>query len=308
LDGRLVHLRNVQEAQEFGIVLIHQELNLAENLDIAGNIYLGREPTWGGPLGILQTRIYEDADAFTRLLGLECSSQTRVIDLSVGQRQLVEIARALSLRSRILIMDEPTSSLTQWETDRLFAVMKDLRRKGVSILYISHRLKEVEAIADRVTVLRDGRNAGELERGHINHESMVRLMVGREAKQFFRRKFERPADSPLPRPILQVRGLRWSPRQAVPLALTLHAGEIVGLSGLMGAGRTELAEVLFGLRPMLAGEILLDDRNANIRAPSDAISAGIFLIPEDRRLQGLVLPAAVRENISLASLDRLNWL
>jgi ribose transport system ATP-binding protein len=308
LDGRVVELRRVEEAQGHGIVLIHQELNLAENLDVAGNIFLGREPTWGGPLGFLQARIYEDAARITRQLGLDCSTRTRVVDLSLGQRQLVEIARALSLRSRILIMDEPTSSLTQRETDRLFQVIHDLRRQGVSLLYISHRLKEVEASADRVIVLRDGRNAGELQRGEINHDAMVRRMVGREAKQFFQRTFERSDDAPKHQPVLQVRGLRWSPRQNLPIELEVRAGEIVGLSGLMGAGRTEFAEVLFGLRPKLAGQVLLDGRRVSIKTPTDAINEGIFLIPEDRRLQGLVLEAGVRENISLPSLDRLNWM
>src|SRR5205823_1119134 len=162
-----------------------------------------------------------------RRIGLTVSPRTRVSELSIGQQQMVEIARALSLKSRVLIMDEPTSSLTQRETDRLYDVICDLKRDGISVLYISHRLKEVEIIADRVTVLRDGRNAGELEKHQINHEAMVRLMVGRELKQFFQRS--RTAGSA--KPVLQVRGLRWAEHQA-PIDLTLRAGEIVGMAGL----------------------------------------------------------------------------
>src|SRR5436309_7492442 len=187
IDGKPVTIPDVDRAQALGIVLIHQELNLAENLDIAGNIFLGREPTWGRPLRIVRRRIAADAEPILRRLGLDLSPLTRVSDLSIGQQQLVEIARALSLRSRVIIMDEPTSSLTQRETDRLYQVIADLKRDGISVLYISHRLKEVETVADRVTVLRDGRNAGELGPGEIKHEAMVRLMVGREMRQFFQR-------------------------------------------------------------------------------------------------------------------------
>src|SRR5205814_5047357 len=245
---------------KLGIVLIHQELNLAENLDVAGNIFLGREPTTGGPLRLIRPRIAADAEPVLRRIGLDVSPRTRVSDLSIGQQQMVEIARALSLKSRVIIMDEPTSSLTQRETERLYGVIRDLKRDGISILYISHRLKEVEVIADRVTVLRDGRNAGELEKGEISHEAMVRLMVGRELKQFFQRSRVHPAAEP----VLQVRGLRWSLWQP-PIDLTLRAGEIVGMAGLIGAGRTELAETIFGIRPMLDGEVRVAGRPVRVK-------------------------------------------
>jgi ribose transport system ATP-binding protein len=230
-EGRPVVLNSVDQAQRLGIVLIHQELNLAENLDVAGNIFLGREPTWGGPLRLLRARLARDAVPILKRLGFDASPRTRVAELSIGQQQLVEIARALSLQSRVIIMDEPTSSLTQRETDRLYEVIRDLKRDGISVLYISHRLKEVETIADRVTVLRDGRNAGELRRAEISHEAMVRLMVGRELKQFFQRHRHEVTQQP----VLTVRGLRWQESQA-PIDLELHGGEIVGLAGLIGAG------------------------------------------------------------------------
>jgi ribose transport system ATP-binding protein len=304
LDGRPVRFASVDEAQRQGIVLIHQELNLATNLDVAANVFLGREPTWGGPLRFLARAVYPQTEAILRRIGLDCSPRETVGTLPIGQQQLVEIARALSLRSRVLIMDEPTSSLTQRETERLYAVIRDLKRDGVSVLYISHRLKEVEEIADRVTVLRDGKNAGELPRQEIRHANIVRLMVGRELKQFYQRTHKPEA----PAAVLSVRGLRWSPRQKEGVSLEVRAGEVVGMAGLIGAGRTELAETVFGVRPRLGGEILLGGRPVTIRTPRDAIREGIFLVPEDRRHEGLVLAESVRENIGLPNLDRLRFL
>jgi ribose transport system ATP-binding protein len=305
LDGAPVSIATVHAAERLGIVLIHQELNLADNLDVAGNVFLGREPRRGGFLALLDRRIYAETEPILRRVGLDCSPRTRVADLPVGQQQLVEIARALSLRSRVLIMDEPTSSLTQRETDRLFEIMRDLKREGVSILYVSHRLKEVEVIADRVTVLRDGASAGELPREQIRHDAIVRLMVGRDLRQFFQRT---AAPTPDAAPLLRVHGLRLTARQTRPIDFSLRPGEIVGLAGLMGAGRTELAEAIFGVRPILEGQIAVGGRPISLRGPRDAIAAGIVLIPEDRRLEGLVLPESVRENISLPSLDQLSQL
>jgi ribose transport system ATP-binding protein len=299
--GQPLHVASVHRAQNAGIVLIHQELNLAENLDIAGNIFLGREPTWGGPLNLLRRRMADDALPLMNRLGLSGSPRTRVGDLSIGQQQLVEIARALSLRSRVLIMDEPTSSLTQRETERLYDVIRDLKHDGISILYISHRLKEVEIIADRVLVLRDGRNAGELGRAEINHDAMVRLMVGRALKQFQARTHTAPKQPAT----LEARGLRWQANQS-PVNLTLRSGEIVGMAGLIGAGRTELAETIFGIRRRLAGSLLWNGQAIRVRRPRDAIAAGIYLVPEDRRSQGLVLANSVRDNIALPSLGRLS--
>ena len=304
LDSQEIVLTGVHDAEKRGIVLIHQELNLADHLDVAGNVFLGREPRWGGPLGLIDRRIYREAEAVTRKLGLDCSPRALVGELAVGQQQLVEIARALSLKSRLLILDEPTSSLTERETERLFDVLRDLKHQGLSIVYISHRLKEVDLIADRVTVLRDGRNAGALTRAEIHHDAIVRLMVGREVKQFFQRSERRFA----PHDVLRVEDVRGEDRQAQGITFTLRAGEIAGLAGLMGAGRTELAETLFGIRPRLSGRVLVDGTEADVRWPGQAIRAGIFLIPEDRRLQGLVLDDSVQHNISLASLAQVSRL
>ena len=298
-----VTIRSVKDAEHLGIVLIHQELNLADNLDVAGNIFLGREPTWGGPFGLIdQGRLHADAARITSRIGLTSSPHTLVRDLSIGQQQLVEIARALSLKSRLLILDEPTSSLTETETDLLFGVLRELKAQGIGILYISHRLKEVEAIADRVVVLRDGKNAGELARGAINHHAIVQLMVGRELKQFFQR--HRGSETAV-KSVVQVNGLRWSPRQQ-GIDFAVAPGEIVGLAGLMGAGRTELAETLFGVRPMVTGRIAIDSNPITIGRPADAIRAGIYLIPEDRRVEGLILSDSVKRNISLTRLSSLS--
>ena len=300
VDGEPVAFTSVKQAERRGITLIHQELNLADHLDVAANVYLGREPTL---LGLLRPRIYADAEQITRKLGLVCSPRTRVVDLTVGQQQLVEIARALSLRSRLLILDEPTSSLTASETDRLFQVLRQLRQEGLSMVYISHRMKEVEALADRVTVLRDGKNAGELSREEISHDAIVRLMVGRDLTQFYER--HPVAVSAKQTPVLEVRDLRWLPHQR-PISFRLHRGEIVGMAGLIGSGRTELAETIFGIRRRAGGSILIDGQPVEVRRPAQAIDAGIFLIPEDRRHQGLILADSVKRNVSLPSLDRLS--
>jgi ribose transport system ATP-binding protein len=307
LDGKPVRWASVAEALRHGISLIHQELNLAENLSVADNLFLGREVGWAGWLRLLDRgRMTPVARKLMNRLGLDCSPDTRVGDLSPGQRQLVEIARALALRARVLIMDEPTSSLTQREADRLFEVVADLKRSGVAVVYISHRLAEVQRIADRVVVLRDGRNAGALDRAAITHRAMVQLMVGRELQQFYQKQHALAAPSGPPR--LEVCDLRYAGGPAAPVSFAVRAGEIVGLAGLVGAGRTELAETLFGIRKVVAGQLLIDGQPIHVRHPHQAIAAGLLLVPEDRRSHGLVLEAAVQPNIGLPNLDRLSFL
>jgi len=300
VDGQPVRFSGVPDALAAGIVLIHQELNLAENLSIAANLFLGRES------GLVLNRRQENQDT-QRLLqrvGLSVDPQRIVSSLAPGQKQLVEIARALSRQARVIIFDEPTSSLTQRETDRLYEVIDDLRREGVAVLYISHRLAEVHRLADRVCVLRDGKNAGELARHEISHDAMVRRMVGRDLKQLHPRKHPPSQDAPVR---LQVQELS---RAGCPhrVSFSLRAGEIVGLAGLVGAGRTELAETLFGIRPMTGGEVWLDGRRLTPRSPRQAMQAGLALVPEDRRLHGLILPFSIRDNLALPNYDRLHWL
>lgn len=306
LDGKPVRFARVADALRHGISLIHQELNLAESLPVAANLFLGREDVWGGWLRLLDNgRMMREARVLMDRVGLECGPETRVGSLPPGQRQLVEIAHALALSSRILIMDEPTSSLTQKETDRLFEVVGQLKRSGVAVVYISHRLPEVKQIADRAVVLRDGRNAGELARGDIDHDALVRLMVGRELGEFFHKRVQPAATGPAR---LQVRELCFADGTAEPISLSVRGGEIVALAGLVGAGRTELAEALFGVRPRRGGQVILDGKPVAIHHPRQALAGGLALVPEDRRHHGLLLDESIQHNIGLPNLDRLSRL
>jgi len=295
LDGQPVAINSVQQAQEFGLSLIHQELNLSDNLDVGANIFLGREPTRFGMID--RRKINEDATKYLNMIGLDISPTTIVNRLTIGQQQMVEIARALSTNARVLIMDEPTSSLSSRETEALFEVVKDLRSKGVSIIYISHRLGEVIELANRVTVLRDGENAGDLAAEEINHDAMVKLMVGRDLSQFYSRVPHEAGPT-----ALQVKNLVVPDNPKHTLSFSVQEGEIVGIAGLVGAGRSEMLQVLFGVNPALSGSIQVGDRVANVRTPYDAINLGMALVPEDRKQQGLILEMSIQQNIGLAGL------
>ena len=297
VDGLRVEIGSVERALKLGIVLIHQELNLADNLDAGANIFLGREPRrWGF---IDRRRIGVEAAHWLAEVGLNISPRTLVSTLSIGRQQLVEIAKALSTNARVLIMDEPTSSLSLHETEILFRVIRQLQTRGTSIIYISHRLGEVKELADRVVVLRDGKNAGEIERQEIEHDRMIRLMVGRELSSFYDYQ-----PRPLGEPLLEVVDLVVPGRYRHPLSFQVRAGEIVGVAGLVGAGRTEMLRVLFGVDRPVSGTIRINGRPIMLRSPIDAIAAGLALVPEDRKQQGLVLEMSVRENIGLPGLWR----
>ncbi|MDY3561425.1 sugar ABC transporter ATP-binding protein [Gemmata sp. JC673] len=304
LDGRAVAFRAPAEAIAAGVSLIHQELNLAENLTVADNLFLGREVTTGGALRVLDRRATSArAAALLGRVGLPADrAHVRVEALPPGEKQLVEIARALGTDVRLLIMDEPTSSLTQKETEQLYTVIDALKAAGVSVLYISHRLAEVRRVADRVAVLRDGQNAGELAKGEVTHDNMVRLMVGRDLKQFYP-KVHRSGTGGAP--VLSLRGVRYRNGPVTPASFEVRAGEVLGMAGLVGAGRTELSEAVFGVRPLTAGEVRLNGEPVRVRSPRDAIASGVLLVPEDRRLHGLVLAEGVGFNLSLPNLDRL---
>jgi ribose transport system ATP-binding protein len=305
VDGQAVQIDSVLKSLSLGIALIHQELNLSDNLDVGANIFLGREPIKNGLIS--KKQIAEDSAKLLARVGLDVSPGTIVETLPIGQQQLVEIARALSVNARVLIMDEPTSSLSQKETETLFDVVKDLRQQGVSVIYISHRLGEVKELADRVTVMRDGENAGDLSRAEITHDRMVQLMVGREVSQLYSRSPQPPGDT-----ILEVNELVTFANPAHPLSFSVRRGEIVGVSGLVGAGRTEMLQVLFGVERRLSGEVKIAGKSLALKSPIDAIEAGMVLVPEDRKQQGVVLDMAVRSNIGLAGLNRhkktLGWL
>lgn len=295
--GKAVTLDSVQTSQSHGIALIHQELNLSGNLDVGANIFLGREPLRFGLID--RDAIRQKSAALLQRLGLQIDPDTLVDHLPIGQQQLVEIARALSVNARVLIMDEPTSSLSQHETERLLEVVKELRSDGVSVIYISHRLREVMELADRVTVFRDGENAGELTRDELTHDRMVQLMVGRDVSQFYSRQPHQPGDV-----ALEVAGIVSPLDPAQRLSFQVRRGEIVGVAGLVGAGRSEMLEVIFGICPSPAGHVSVGGRPLRLRTPVDAVAAGLALVPEDRKKQGVILELAVRTNIGLAGLRR----
>ncbi len=298
IDGRETKINSVSDAAASGIGFVHQELNVLDNLTVAQNIYLGREPKWAGFL-IDRKKINADAEIYLKRLGLNISGRTPLAELSIAQQQMVEIAKALSLNARIVIMDEPTSSLTLTETDTLLGVIKDLRNQGVSIIYISHRLGEIKEIADRVVVLRDGKNAGVLQREEINHESIVKMMVGRDIDRFY----VEPKTNTVQNysEITDFRTRRY-PHKSV--SFNIRKGEILGFAGLVGAGRSDIAQAIFGVEAPLGGTVSLDNKTIKITSARDAINNGIYLIPEDRRHSGLILDVPIRENITLPALSR----
>jgi len=297
VDGQPVQFASVAQALKLGISLIHQELNLADNLGVGANIFLGREPKRFGLID--QKAIDRESRKYLAMVGLDVDPQTTVSTLSIGKQQLVEIAKALSTNARLLIMDEPTSSLSEHEAQTLFEVVRDLRARGVSILYISHRLREVEDLADRVVVLRDGQFSGELSREKNQRNNMVRLMIGRDVSRFYQRSRHTPGAE-----VLSVKGLRTPTYPQHAVSFSLRGGEVVGLAGLVGAGRSELLTTLFGVTPAVAGFMTVGALRRPPRTTREAISAGIMLAPEDRRRTGLILPMSVKRNLSLASLRR----
>lgn len=297
-NGKEADIDSVEAAMELGIALIHQELNLADNLDIGSNIFLGREPH--NKLGIVNHRkIREESQQVLERVGLDFDPRISLTKLSIGQQQLVEIAKALSMNAKVLIMDEPTSSLSSRETERLFEVVKDLKQQGVSIIYISHRLGEVKELADRVVVFRDGQNSGELAKEEISHDRMVQLMVGRDVSQLYERTPHTPGEE-----VLKVTDVTSPAFPDAKNNFSIRAGEIVGMAGLIGAGRTELLRVLFGIDDAVCGSIEVNGKPCEFKHPKDAINAGMVLVPEDRKGQGLVIEWPVDQNGSLPSLER----
>jgi len=299
VDGRPVQIRHVTDAMRLGIAFIHQELNVLDNLDVAGNVFLGREPLHTPFRLIDRQKIHADTAPYLKRLGLNIPTTTRLDRLSLAEQQLVEIAKALSLRARLIIMDEPTSSLTLSETERLLALVRELRAQNVSVIYISHRLGEVRDCADRVVGLRDGRNAGELAREEIGHDRMVALMIGRDLKTHYVESHSAKTPG-----YLRVREARSSRYPNCTVSFDAARGEILGFAGLVGAGRSEIAKAIVGLDQGGMAEVHLGDECIAIRRPRDAIGHGIFLVPENRRTEGLVVEMSIRENISLPSLHR----
>lgn len=293
------HIRSVADANHHGIRIMHQELSLAPNLSIAENIYLGREPA--GITGLHRRKMVTDAEALVEGLGLReiGSVQTLVSQLSVAHRQLVEIARALSSQVKILVLDEPTSALSEAETEALFVTLRRLRSQGVGIIYISHRVEEISRLADRVTVLRDGRAVGTQPTSQIDRRELVQWMVGRDIAEHFRRPAYRRGSV-----ALQVDNLANPNIHGV--SFDLHYGEVLGLAGLVGSGRSELARALFGIDTIDEGTIRIDGRRVSVRCPRDALINGLVMIPEDRTREGLVMTQSVAFNLTLPWLKQWN--
>jgi ribose transport system ATP-binding protein len=306
LNGKTVHFANTKEAEAAGIAIIHQELNLVPYLSIAENIFLGRELV--NPLGVLDKKRMED-ETFVLLkkINLNVSPSTKIVTLKVGQQQLVEIAKALYTNAAVIIMDEPTSAISDKEVENLFSIITQLRAEGKTIAYISHKLKELFTIADNYIILRDGQTVDAGEMISVSQDELIQKMTGR--KLGFEKSGKTISDAPV---LLTVKNL--SLRHPVlrftevlsDISFNLHKGEILGVYGLMGAGRTELMESIFGLHPRNAnGEIYISNQSIKIKSPATAIAAGIALVPEDRKLHGLVLNQSIKSNISITVLKQL---
>lgn len=303
LEGKPVHFSGTREAQQLGIAAIYQEPSLFPDLDVAENIMVGRQPV--GRWGIDWRSMYAEATALLKRLGLPIDPHTKARDLSVAQQQVVEIARSLSINAKVLIMDEPTSSLTLREVDELFAIVRQLRDAGTAVVFISHRLEELFAVADRVTILRDGAYVGTREMAGISTDEMIRLMVGRSLGELFPKQHIEPGAV-----VLEVEGLGVGGAFS-GVSFRLRRGEIVGMSGLIGAGRTNVARAIFGTDPATAGTIKLDGKPVTIKTPDEAMALGIGYVPEDRKEHGLVLEMSIADNITLpilARFARLGWL
>ena len=306
LEGESIELASPLDAQERGIVTIYQEFNLIPTLTVAENVFIGREPLRFGLVD--WARMRRETMAITERVGLDLNPDRLVADLSVAEQQMVEIAKALAVSSKLIVMDEPTSALAESEVARLFAICRDLKAQGIGIVFVSHRLDEVKSLCDRLTVLRDGRLVGSADVADVTIDDIIRMMVGREVDRLFKRRGTHRTGEPA----LRVEGLSAEGDPRDPSATRLHdislnvaRGEIVGLAGLVGAGRTELARAIFGADPIMSGRVSIDGVPVDLRSPEGAIEAGIGLVPEDRKQQALFLALAVRLNLSIAALGRL---
>ncbi|MEM5439150.1 sugar ABC transporter ATP-binding protein [Paraburkholderia diazotrophica] len=298
VDGHTQRFEGSRDAEAAGIVLIHQEFNLAEHLTIAQNMYLGHEKRKG--LFVDDTAMRNEARRYLDQVGLHKQPDTKVRDLIVAEKQMVEIAKALSRRARLLIMDEPTATLTPSETERLFALMKKLKADGVTIVYISHKLDEVEHITDEVIVMRDGRFVARSETALLGRQQMANLMVGRELSDMFPDKTPPADDAPI---ALKVENLS-VPDWVEDLSFAVRAGEVFGFAGLVGAGRTEAFEAIIGLRKRTAGTIEIAGRRADLHSPRDAMRRGLTYLSEDRKGKGLHVNLSLQDNVTLMTLER----
>ena len=301
IDGKPITINGPHDAKRAGIAIIYQELALAPNLSVAENIYLGselRRPGWQVDRRTMEAK----CAPILQRLGAPFGPRALVGGLSIAQQQMVEIARALHGESRILVLDEPTTALSSRETEHLFRLVRQLRSEGIALIYISHRMAEVYELADRVTVLRDGSYAGTLDHTEINAESIVRMMVGRDLSSFYTKTHD-PHGSRGP-VVLEVRGMTDGGRRVQPCSFELHAGEVLGIAGLVGSGRTELARLIFGADRKAAGDVTLAGRALVAHGPEDALAAGLAYLTEDRKGLGLFLDLSCGTNINLGVIGR----
>lgn len=299
LFGKDVNFANIGEAQKAGISMIHQELNMMNHLTVAQNIYIGREPLIGG-FFIDDKKMEKDARVLFEKIGMDIDPSVTLGTLTVGKQQMVEIAKAVSHNSKLLILDEPTAALTETEVDELFGIMNDLRSKGIGMIYISHRMDEINRISDRITVMRDGEYVGTLNTKETTKNEIVKMMVGRVVYGDKKEESKCPPDAPV---VLEVKNLS-SGNTIKNVSFKLHKGEILGFSGLMGAGRTEVARAIFGADPFDSGEIFVNGKKVNIKDPAEAVKNGICYLSEDRKRYGLMLIKSISENTALSSMDK----
>ena len=301
IDGKPVVINGPQDAKRAGIAIIYQELALAPNLSVAENIYLGSELRRAG-LQVDRAAMEANCAPILERLGAPFGARTLVGSLSIAEQQMVEIARALHGRSRILVLDEPTTALSSRETDNLFRLVRQLRAEGIALIYISHRMAEVYELADRVTVLRDGSYAGSLTHDEISAEAIVRMMVGRDLSSFYTKQHD--PDVIHPHVVLEVDAITDGGRRVAPCSFSLNAGEVLGLAGLVGAGRTELARLIYGADRKTGGSVRLEGQEVAIRNPAEALERGIAYLTEDRKALGLFLDMSCGANLNLGVIAR----
>jgi ribose transport system ATP-binding protein len=302
LDGQEAKITSPRSAQDLGISMIHQELALIPQMTVGQNIFLGREPRTAWQMLVDTKKMYAAARKILDGMDLDFAATALIADLSIAQRQMVEIARAISFQSRIIILDEPTSTLSEPEADKLFTLMNSLREQSVALIYISHRMEEIFRISDRVAVMRDGRLIGVQPTKELTINKVVQMMVGRELKEYFPK-----TDTKLGEVVLEAYHLR-SGTRLKDASFSLRRGEILGLAGLVGSGRTDLARVIFGADRLDGGEIRIQGQSVRIRSPQEAIRMGIGLITEDRKAQGLFLGQSLRSNVAVTIFERLSRL
>jgi ribose transport system ATP-binding protein len=300
IDGEPVQTGDPIAAKRQGIAIIYQELSLAPNLSVAENIFLGDEIHSRGMVN--RAAMAEACRPVLERLGAPFGPHTPVGGLSIAEQQLVEIARALQAKSKILVLDEPTTALSSRETERLFDLVRQLRSEGIALIYISHRMAEVYELSDRVSVLRDGSYVGTLEKDQISADALVKMMVGRDLSSFYKKEHD-PHGSRGP-VILEVKGLTDGGRRVKPCSFQLHQGEVLGIAGLVGSGRTELARLIYGADAKAGGEVLLEGRPLRATGPKDALDAGLAYLTEDRKALGLFLDMSCGDNINIGVIDR----